>query len=106
MLKTNITYHRVETIEDLKAILKLQQDNLPDALSKDEKTQEGFLTLKHTFAVLEKMNVACAHCIAKNNGKVVGYALSMLEEFKEDIPLLIPMFNEIETTYTRAKHTA
>ena len=96
MLKTSITYHRAKTREDLEAILKLQQDNLPDALSENEKEKEGFLTVQHNFELLEKMNIACAHCIAKRGGEVVGYALSMLPSFKNELPLLIPMFDEVE----------
>ena len=42
------------------------------------------------------MNAACAHCIAKKDDKIIGYALSMVQNFKTEIPLLIPMFNEID----------
>ncbi|WP_299884567.1 GNAT family N-acetyltransferase [uncultured Lacinutrix sp.] len=95
-MKTSITYHRVKTTEELKAILKLQEENLRHSISEEQKVKEGFVTLEHDFDILKKMNESCAHCIAKNNDKVVGYALSMLQYFKRDIPLLIPMFNEID----------
>ncbi|WAC00845.1 GNAT family N-acetyltransferase [Lacinutrix neustonica] len=52
--------------------------------------------MQHDFDLLKKMNDACGHCIAKHEGKVIGYALSMLQAFKNDMPLLIPMFNEID----------
>ncbi len=97
MLKTNITYHRAETTEDLKAILKLQKNNLPNALTEHEKKKEGFLTVQHDFELLKRMNVACAHCIAKHGDEVVGYALSMLPSFKNELPLLISMFDEVES---------
>ena len=98
MSKTKITYQRASTAEELKAILNLQQKNLSETLSEDEKSKEGFVTLKHDFEVLEKMNDACPHCIAKSNDKVVGYALCMLQEFRNDVPLLVPMFNEVDNT--------
>lgn len=96
MLNTNITYHRVTTLEELNEILKLQKKNLGEVLSNDEKRVEGFVTLQHDLKILKKMNDACAHIIAKQDGDIVGYALSMLKNFKNDIPLLIPMFMQID----------
>jgi predicted GNAT superfamily acetyltransferase len=85
----------VETDDELHQILKLQEQNLRDVLSNLEKQQEGFVTLKHSFSILKKMNDACAHCIAKHENEVIGYTLSMLQDFKNDIPLLAPMFEEV-----------
>ncbi len=93
---SNLTYHRVTTDEELNGILKLQEQNLREVLSANEKNKEGFVTLKHTYNILKLMNDKCAHCIAKYDDKVVGYALSMLQDFKKDIPLLVPMFEEID----------
>lgn len=95
-MKLKITYHRASTDEELHEILALQKENLPQGLSSLEKQKEGFVTLHHSFKILKQMNDACAHCIAKFNGKVIGYALSMLKDFKEDVPILVPMFNEID----------
>jgi GNAT superfamily N-acetyltransferase len=92
----SITYHRATSEKELRQILKLQSDNLSNILSEDHKLKEGFVTLRHDYGVLKKMNDRCAHCIAKNKDEVVGYALSMLKDFKNDVPLLIPMFNEID----------
>jgi len=104
MLKTNITYHSASTTEELHQILKLQQDNLPQKLSSSEKEKEGFLTVHHTFDLLKQMNDACSHIIAKHNNTVVGYALCMTADFKTKIPVLIPMFNEIESVVSKAKN--
>ena len=103
MLKTNITYHRATTTEELNQILKLQEQNLRHLISEEQKRVEGFVTLKHDFETLKKMNDACPHCIAKQGNKVVGYALSMLQDFKDEIPLLQPMFHEIDTTLKNQK---
>ncbi|RIA08381.1 acetyltransferase (GNAT) family protein [Flavobacteriaceae bacterium MAR_2010_72] len=98
-----VTYHRVSTDEELKGILSLQEQNLKDVLSADDKSKEGFVTLKHSYDMLKRMNDKCAHCIAKYDDTVVGYALSMLQDFKKDIPLLVPMFTEIDNALSE-KH--
>jgi len=43
------------------------------------------------------MNDKCAHVIAKNNDKVIGYALCMLKDFKKDIEVLRLMFKQIDS---------
>lgn len=91
----DITYCRASTDDELHQILELQKRNLPDSLSDLEKENEGFLTVIHTFEILNQMNDACAHCIAKHNNEVVGYALSMHPKFANEIEILKPMFNEI-----------
>lgn len=96
-MNKGVTYHRALTTEELNQILKLQQDNLPQKLSMSEKQKDGFVTVPHTFDVLERMNDACPHIIAKHNDVVIGYALCMTKVFKEKISVLIPMFNEIES---------
>ncbi|WP_242203788.1 GNAT family N-acetyltransferase [Aestuariivivens insulae] len=97
MQKTNILYQRVKTAQELNQILELQQSNLPQNLANIEKETEGFVTVTHSFELLKQMNDACPHIIAKYNGKVIGYALCMTTDFKVKIPVLIPMFNEIES---------
>lgn len=97
MLKTKITYHRAQTIGELEAILKLQILNLPNSLSHTERVSEGFVTVSHSLEILEQMNSLCPHIIAKYDGDVVGYALCMMESFRNDIPILIPMFKEIDS---------
>ena len=96
MLKTKITYHRVETDEELNAILKLQSENLPQNVSVSEIQKEGYVTVHHTFDILKRMNNSHAHIIAKHNENVIGYALCMSKRFRNDISILAPMFNEID----------
>lgn len=100
-MKTNITYHRASTDEELNQILKLQKDNLPQKLSVSEKENEGFVTVHHTFEVLKGMHNVCPHIIAKHNNTVIGYALSMTTDFKTKIPVLAPMFLEIESVISK-----
>ncbi len=91
-----IHYTKASSIEELHQILELQKSNLPVKLSDKEKRNEGFVTVHHTIDLLQKMNDACAHTIAKNNNKVIGYALSMAKEFGDKIEVLKPMFKELE----------
>ena len=92
----NIIYKKAETTEELHQILELQRINIKGSISKEERKTEGFLTVQHDFEILNAMNNKCAHTIAKSNSNVVGYALSMVKEFKEEIAVLKPMFREIE----------
>jgi len=92
----NILYKRAESRCELQGILDLQKRNSRYTVPESEKTIEGFVTVEHDMEILKKMNDCCAHCIAKLDNKVIGYALSMHREFKDDIPLLIPMFLEID----------
>lgn len=87
----------------LNGILALQQANLPKAISTQESQAEGFVTVEHTFDLLKKMNDACAHCIALSDNEVAGYALTMLPSFGQEIPILIPMFEKINTLSFRGQ---
>ncbi|MFZ4543957.1 MAG: GNAT family N-acetyltransferase [Saprospiraceae bacterium] len=78
--------------DDLNGILKLQQENLPYAISAEEATSQGFVTVIHDFHLLKRMNTAAAHVIAVDGERVIGYCLSMPKEFRNEIPVLVPMF--------------
>jgi hypothetical protein len=95
----NIIYKRAETNQELRQILELQHANIPSAISKDEKQEEGFVTVHHSFEVLKAMNDKYPHIIAKNNQKVIGYTLCMLKEFKEKIEVLKPMFKNMDKCF-------
>ena len=87
-----ITYGLAASEEDLKGILELQQKNLPDLLTQEELQAEGFVTVRHNPELLQKMNRDAPSVIAKSDSKVIGYCLAMTKKFREDIPVLIPMF--------------
>lgn len=80
----------------LKGILELQKANLKEHLPLSVRTKEGFLTLKHSFDILTEMNELLPHIIALDQGKVVGYALSMVKEMRDRVPALHPMFEKID----------
>ncbi|MFC5047958.1 GNAT family N-acetyltransferase [Aquimarina hainanensis] len=90
------TYSRTTTEEELYQILQLQKKNLATAISTKEKQKEGYVTVIHDFETLKKMHLSEPHIIAKHNDTVIGYALSMTIDFREKIPVLAPMFTELE----------
>lgn len=82
--------------EDLPAILDLQRVNLPQQISAQEAQEQGFLTVQHDLALLQEMNDACAHTIAKDGSQLAGYALSMTRAFGDRIPILKPLFDLLD----------
>ena len=98
-----ILYKRASTLAELEQIRTLQLQNSSQNISSEEKLQEGFVTVQHSVALLEQMNSACAHIIAKDNDAVVGFALVMLSGFRNEIKALIPMFERIDELVPKDK---
>ena len=94
-----IVYTTVTTDHELQQILELQQENLPTAISEETQKTEGFVTVHHSFDLLKRMNETCPHIIAKDEDKVVGYALCMHPKFGKEIEVLLPMFREIKRVF-------
>lgn len=92
-MNTPIVITFAESEDDLKQILELQKENHRDYISAETGDHYGFVTVRHNLDLLRKMNSSAKQIIAKDKDKVVGYALVMLSEFKEMIPVLDPMFN-------------
>jgi len=82
--------------KELEQILILQNENHFDNLSKQLRKIDGFVTVKHDIEMLMQMNSLAKQVIAVVDEKVVGYALVMLKELKNLIPVLIPMFDSFE----------
>lgn len=91
-MKVSILIKFAESESDLKQILKLQNANLIQNIPVDAERSDGFVTVKHDLNLLTKMNNAARQIIAVDDDIVVGYALVMLREFSEMIPVLSPMF--------------
>ena len=98
-----ISYKRASTLAELEQIRTLQLQNSSQNISSEEKLQEGFVTVQHSVALLEQMNSACAHTIAKDNDILVGFALVMLPDFRRQIAVLIPMFERIDELLPKDK---
>ena len=88
-----ITITTAQSDQDLRGILNLQQKNLKKALSAELIESQGFLTVEHTLPLLRRMNEAAPSVIAKNDDEVVGYCLTMIPAFRNEIPVLVSMFD-------------
>lgn len=93
---SKITFCQTSVDTELYQILDLQQKNHYDNVTREVQKKEGFLTVKHDFDLLKKMHEQQPHIIAKDGDEVVGYALSMLREIRNEIEVLRPMFDEID----------
>lgn len=80
------------TIQDLQQILQLQKENHATNISETELQSQGFVTLKHDLKTLEQMHNLSPSVIIKEDHNVVAYALTMLQECRQLIPDLEPMF--------------
>jgi hypothetical protein len=89
---SKIIYTTSKTDDEFFEILDLQKNNLPQNLSQSEIKSQGFVTVCHSFEDLKKLNTYEQHLIIKDENKVVGYLLAMTRNSKNDIPILIPMF--------------
>lgn len=92
-----IVFTTVSTPEEVNQILVLQAANHVAAVSPAVAQEQGFVTVKHEPAVLQRMNEAAPSIIAKDGTRVVGYALVMPRSFAPDIPILQPMFDLLDT---------
>jgi len=93
----------VESIEELHGILELQAKNITENLTQNEISKEGFVTLSHEIELLELMNSYERQIIAVHEGKVIGYALIMVQELRNKIPVLVPMFQKLDTMSYKSK---
>jgi len=82
---------------DLIQILELQKKNLIRNISSDEMKSEGFVTINHSFEMLQQMHDMAPHIIIRDDNRIVAYALTMLREFSSLVPTLEPMFDKFES---------
>ena len=83
------------TDEELKQILELQQKNHFENITCRRESEDGFVTVMHSFELLKEMNGSAPHVIAKQNGKLAGYALVMLRSYGNRIPVLYSLFERL-----------
>ncbi len=91
-----VTIKQACTVQELQGILDLQAENHLNNLSAEEKSIQGFVTVKHDFDQLLAMNQIAQHIIAKEGEEVVGYILAMTKASKNMIPVLVPMFDQFD----------
>ncbi|WP_223640070.1 GNAT family N-acetyltransferase [Corallococcus sp. EGB] len=86
----------VQSREELEQVLALQRRNLPPSLSPEEQHAQGFVTVQHDLATLERMHALIPSIIAVQGADVVAYALVMPRECRPWVPVLDPMFALLE----------
>jgi ribosomal protein S18 acetylase RimI-like enzyme len=82
----------VTSDDELHQILHLQQLYLRGNNDAVEEKEQGFVTVHHSFDILFQMHQLAPSVIVKDNDNVVAYALTMVNECRNLIPILVPMF--------------
>jgi hypothetical protein len=85
-----------ESREALQKILDLQARNLAAHLSRAEAADQGFVTVHHDLALLERLCGPYRHVVAMDGDRLIGYALVMLKDFAGAIPIIVPLFEQLE----------
>lgn len=85
-----------ENQADLIGIYTLQKANLKKNLSDQEIEKHGFVTVDHTLEMLENLNTIEHQIVARDDKEIIAYVLAMTKKSKDDIPIILPMFEEFE----------
>lgn len=93
---TMISYRLDDQPATYEQILKLQAINARESTTPEVWKDQGFVTARHTPELLDQIHGGYGHLVAFADDRVVGYALVMLPQFAEMIPVLTPMFVRIE----------
>ncbi|HSI05486.1 MAG: N-acetyltransferase family protein [Myxococcota bacterium] len=91
-MSTGVTIGESDGDSDLHGILRLQRANLRGRVDADTARAQGFVTVEHDLATLERMHAMAPSIVAKHQDEVVGYALVMPLGARRDVPVLEPMF--------------
>lgn len=90
------TYGPSTTDAHLQQIMALQKANLPRNISRQEASEQGFVTVDHDMETLQDMNTPYRHSAAWAGEELAGYALVMETRFRHRIPILFPMFELLD----------
>lgn len=93
----------ITTDTDLQKILDLQACNLATNISPEQALEQGFLTVKHELPVLKRMNNLEQGIMAKDGDVAAGYILAMSKACRNDIPILISMFDAFDQLLYKGK---
>jgi ribosomal protein S18 acetylase RimI-like enzyme len=78
---------------ELMEIISLQRQYLRGKKSREEESDQGFLTVEHSLETLTQMHEIAPSIIARNDRHLAGYALTMPMACRDLIPVLFPMFD-------------
>lgn len=91
-----VTICQAKTEADLQGILDLQEENLVQNISESEKNDQGFVRVQHNLELLGLLNSIEPHIIAKDGDHVAAYFLAMTKISRNDVPMLVPMFEQFD----------
>lgn len=93
----------VQSEDELLQIHHLNQKNLKQNLDERTKKNEGFVTWLYSLELLKKMHQLAPSIIAKDEEKLVAYALTTLKQSAAFHPDLEKMFVNLETVQYQSK---
>lgn len=93
-IKVEVT--RVSSPSEIIGIRDLQALNLKQNITSEEAIEQGFLTAAYTIAFLREMNAGSPSIIAKDDDKVVGYALVTTKDIRKGHDLIEGLFDAID----------
>lgn len=91
-----ISIKRVTDPAELKGIQQLQQENLKKNVTTDEAQSQSFVTAEYSIDFLTTMHRASPSVIAKDDDRVVGYALVAVKSIRHEHDLLADLFDTID----------
>lgn len=92
-----IQFSTVAAPREVDLILALQSENHRDRVDAASAARDGFTSVSHEPAVLQAMNRAHPSAVAWSGDRLAGYCLMMGREFREEVPILRPMFSLLDT---------
>ncbi|GMU44999.1 MAG: GNAT family N-acetyltransferase [Xanthomonadales bacterium] len=92
--------------QDVDLILALQAENHRDHVDAVTAASEGFTSVRHDPEVLQAMNRAHPSAVAWSGDRLAGYCLMMAQEFRDQVPVLQPMFALLERLHWRGEALA
>ena len=91
-----MNYSTVGNEQDVRDIMDLQAQNHTSVVTEATRQLQGFVTVRHDFDILNRMNQAYPSVIARSEDQLAGYALMMPRSFRPHIPILEPMFQRLD----------
>ncbi|MGQ0799159.1 MAG: GNAT family N-acetyltransferase [Pseudomarimonas sp.] len=101
-----IEFRTVSQPHHVEQILALQEENHRDNVDATTAASDGFTSVRHDPAVLQAMNRAYPSAIATSGDQLAGYCLMMPQSFRDQVPLLQPMFALLEQLQWRGQPLA
>jgi hypothetical protein len=87
----------------LEGILDLQRRYHASAVTPEVQAAEGFVFAQHTLPLLRRMSAQSPQAIALSDERVVGYCLTLPPSLKQELPTLLPMFEQFERCRYRGR---